>query len=399
MSKKKEWGPYIVLAVIFLCPVLISSFCGGCDNSDGIPAEKKEQSTPRDTGKRIEAAKAELDKIKEQRAGKDGKPGKLKLTDVTKPEVVLPPVLALLGDELGYYGINNEELTKQIQSDPEKFRAAVPEHGRKRFLILTPAHEKLIGDKLDSELAAEGKIYHDEAQEARVRRIAEKIIAQLPEPVPLRLFLIKDDSINAFCLPNGSVYVHSGLLERVGSDDELAFVIAHEYAHLAARHSNESASKLIFLMAGDVLAEDKANKLEKEGKSGRGNLLRGCYLGGGIVGALLPFSRMMENEADTLGICYMARAGYDPRGALAFFRRMKSANPKDDPGWVKLLSTHPSDEKRLKRMQKEYDAIKGGTPRKGILRRLMKKKEPARQEKEEAPRDESKKEGSVLKDD
>ena len=224
-------------------------------------------------------------------------------------------------------------------------------------MILTPVHEKKIGDKFDTELASKGKIYRNDAEMKRVRRIAEKIAAQLPEPAPIRIFLYRDDTINAFCLPNGSIYIHSGLLKEITDDNELAFVIAHEYAHFAARHSNENATKEIFFMAGNVLAEHKAGKMQGKAKKVKGFLLRGSYIGSGYVGALLPFSRKMESEADTLGIRYMARAGYDPQGAIRFQQRIASKNPKD-PLWVKLLSTHPAAPKRLKRMQKECRKLK-----------------------------------------
>lgn len=107
--------------------------------------------------------------------------------------------------------------------------------------------------------------------------------------------------------------------------------------------------------------------MQVKGKKVRGFLLEISYLGGGIVGALLPFSRKMENEADTLGIRYMARAGYDPQGAVRFHQRMASMDPKD-PLWVKLLSTHPPTPKRLERMKKEYAAIKRRKLRKNLYR-------------------------------
>ncbi len=366
MSEKvKKWIKISGVGFIILGIIAFVAFNSRPD------ATRTKKSAPRNTEKRIAAAKAELEKIKAERS-KDGRPGKLSLGDALRPEVVLPPVLALLEDDLDYYDINRTALADQIKRNPDRFRIAVPEHWRKRFLILTPAHEKSIGDKLDSELAAEGKIYHNEAEMERVRRIAEKIIAQLPVSPPIRLFLYRDDTINAFCLPNGSIYIHSGLLKKVTNDDELAFVIAHEYAHFAARHGNEKASKFIFLLAGDVLAENKAIKLKKEGKAVKGVLLRGSYLGGGVVAALLPFSRKIESEADTLGIRYMARAGYDPEGAVRFTQRLASMNP-NDPLWKKILSTHPAGPKRLERMRKECRAIKTGVPRKGFFQRLKKK--------------------------
>lgn len=355
-SKAAKRGITVVL-ILFVGFIVTMVWLFGPPPAERPPIPVKKKS--RNTEKRIERAKAELDKIKESRS-KDGKPGKLKWTDAMKPEVVLPPTLALLEDELVYYGLDRKELTEEIKKEPEKFRIAVPEHWRKRFLILTPEHEKKIGDKLDAELASKGKIYQNDAEMNRVRLIAEKIVAQLPVPAPVRIFLYRDDSINAFCLPNGSIYIHSGLLKEITDDNELAFVIAHEYAHFAARHGNENATKEIFFMAGDVLAEHKAGKIQSKGKKVKGFLLRGSYIGSGYVGALLPFSRKMESEADTLGIRYMARAGYDPQGAVRFQQRIASINPKD-PLWIKLLSTHPAAPKRLKRMQKECRKLKNKT--------------------------------------
>ena len=125
----------------------------------------------------------------------------------------------------------------------------------------------------------------------------------------------------------------------------------------------------------------QAEKLKNAGKSGKGELLRGSYLGGGIVGALLPFSRKMENEADTLGFRYMACAGYDPQGAVRLTQKEASKNP-NEPLWKKLLSTHPAGPKRLKRLQEECLAIKTGIPRKGFFQRLLEKPDTAKEPKQ-----------------
>jgi|GEM_PF-5457420 len=372
LNKIKNWCKNAVGVLvgnfIIASPVLIFLTVGAVSEEKPQPQKKVQV----DTERRIQAAKEELEKIIKEN-------GKLSWLLLTRPEAVLPPVLALLEDELSSYGIDKKELLEEIRQNPDRFRVAVPEHWRKRFLILTPAHEKLIGDKFDAEFAAKGKIYRNDSEMKRVRRIAERIVEQLPEPAPIRLFLLRDDTVNAFCLPNGSIYVHSGLLKNVKDDDELAFVIAHEYAHFAARHGNEGTTKTIFFMAGDILVADAAGKLEKEGKFGRGLLLRGSYLGGGFVGALLPLSRLWENEADTLGFRYMSRAGYDPKGALRFMQRLASINP-DSPLWQKLLSTHPASPKRLERMQAEYAALKNGNSGRKWFKRSPKQQAPAAEE-------------------
>ena len=213
------------------------------------------------------------------------------LDDVLKPELVLPFALSLLDSELNHYGIDKEALIRKIETNPESFRQPVPEHSRKRFLLLQPEHEKIIGDKADAELASEGKIYHNNKDEERVRKIVERIVPQLPEPPPGRFFLYQDDTINAFCLPNGSIYINSGLLQHIKKDDELAFIIGHEYAHFSAKHGNETATKRLLLLAGDNIAESLQNQMMEDGKEQRANILRISYRGGRYLRSIFTFPK------------------------------------------------------------------------------------------------------------
>ena len=105
-----------------------------------------------------------------------------------------------------------------------------------------------------------------------------------------------------------------------------------------------------------ALAEHKQASLAKEGKNVRGILVLAGYAGGSWVGALLPFSRKMESEADTLGIRLMAQAGFDPEKALAVHEQIFGT--VQAPAWVRFLSTHPADAKRLTRMRKECAKLK-----------------------------------------
>ena len=320
---------------------------------------------------KIAAAKNELDKIKAERK-ESGKDEDLKLWEAIKPEVALPPVLALVSDELGVYDIDSADLSEKIKADPVQFRKKVPEHLRVRFLLFSQEEEKKIGDKLEADLVAGGKTYYDEKEMNRVQTIVDRLAAQLPNPVSVRVHLYRDDSINAFCILNGSVFVHSGLLNSAPSDDMLAFVLAHELAHLAAQHTNERITNWMFLAAGDVFAESKEIELGNEGDSIKGLLLRTSYLGGGYAGVVLPFERKMESEADALGIRYMARAGYDPQAAVDFFRKIQAERP-DAPAWVKFLSDHPTDAKRIERMEKECEKLgKGRNLKPPLLDRVLK---------------------------
>ncbi len=353
-----------LVVTILVAVIWFAGFGSGGSSSSTSPETSSSPSSSvpeRDTDGRIAKAKGVLEQIKAER-GKDGAPGELSVLDLNKPEVVLPAVLALLDSELGYYGIDNGKLSEEVKANPDAFRKEVPErlHLRKRFLLLKPEHEKLAGDKIDAELAASGKVYQDEKAQARVQSIIDKLAPQMPEALPLKVFLYNDDTMNAFCLPNGSVYVHSGLLARIKDDGVLAFVLAHELAHVAAKHGNEGITKRILLMAGEVLAENKADKLIQGGKIGSGILLKAGYIGGGLVAFELPFSRLMETEADILGIRYMARAGYAPEGAVKALEAIGDVDA-EDPGLAKYLSTHPVGKDRHELMMKECAKIKSGT--------------------------------------
>ena len=303
---------------------------------------------------RIGRAKAEKARIIE----KYGKNGKLPLTAwVLRPEVALPLALALLEDEeLAKLGIDRARQIALINADPNKFRVAVPGHWRKRFLLLTREQEKTFGDRTEREIEKDGKLYRDPAAEARVRRVAERLWKYLPEGTPHRIALVRDDTVNAFVIANGRIYVHSGLLVRISSDDTLAFVLAHEYAHYLARHANESVTKKLLDLAVRTLVADMQMRLENDGKVVRSILLMAGYAGGSYAGVHLPFSRRMEQEADTIGIRLMAQAGFAPEGAVVFFEQLTQG--QSAPGWERFLSTHPTDAKRLERMRKECAELK-----------------------------------------
>ena len=199
----------------------------------------------------------------------------------------------------------------------------------------------------------------------RVRRVATRVLnvavltGNLP-PVNQWEFVVFDDdaTINAFAMPGGKVGVYTGLLKLAESDDELAAIIGHEIAHVSARHGNERMSQSVLLITGG-LALGYAVKDEDKGTQEAVMLAYGV---GTTIGAQLPFSRLHENEADEIGLLYMARAGYDPREAVRFWKKMQSMKGQ---AVAEFLSTHPSHQTRIARLTKlmpkamaEYEAAK-----------------------------------------
>jgi predicted Zn-dependent protease len=158
--------------------------------------------------------------------------------------------------------------------------------------------------------------------------------------------LVEDPNVNAWCMPGGKVVVYTGLLPVTQTEAGLAVVVGHEIAHAFAKHGAERMTQgLVVEMGG--LALSKA--LEDRPEQTR-DLFMASYGIGSQVGILLPYSRVHENEADHLGLIFMAMAGYDPHEAVTFWQRMADANKGSHP-W-EILSTHPTNETRIQNIKR-----------------------------------------------
>jgi len=154
--------------------------------------------------------------------------------------------------------------------------------------------------------------------------------------------LIEDNVVNAWCMPGGKVVFYTGIMPICQDETGVAVVMGHEVAHAIANHGAERMSQgLMQQMGGAALDIALANK------PGETRALFGTAYGlASNVGAMLPFSRLHESEADKMGLIFMAMAGYDPREAPKFWERMSSQSKGSAP--PEFLSTHPSHETRIK---------------------------------------------------
>lgn len=186
---------------------------------------------------------------------------------------------------------------------------------------------------------------------AAVQRVGEKIAeaaaADLSVTTQWEFIVFQDDSsINAFAMAGGKVGVFTGLFKIVQSDADLAVVLAHEIAHVAARHINQRLSheKLMNLGALGLII----------GTSGQGSYAQSSILNayglGTQLGVALPFNRGMEAEADEIGLMYMARAGYDPNVVIEFWLRLDEESA-GQPVPSEFFSTHPSHATRMDRLR------------------------------------------------
>ncbi|MDH7600126.1 MAG: M48 family metallopeptidase [Sedimentisphaerales bacterium] len=159
--------------------------------------------------------------------------------------------------------------------------------------------------------------------------------------------LVEDKALNAFAMPGGKVVVNTGILPLTVDANGLAVVIGHEIAHLFARHGSERLTQGLLLEMGGM-ALSKA--LEQRPQQTR-QLFMTCYGLGSQIGLLLPYSRLHEQEADRLGLIFMAMAGYDPHAAIAFWQRMAEQG-KGRPSPPEFLSTHPADQTRIEAIRR-----------------------------------------------
>ena len=150
--------------------------------------------------------------------------------------------------------------------------------------------------------------------------------------------------INAWCMPGGKVVVYTGLLPVTQNETALAIVIGHEIAHSIAKHGNERMSQALVQQMGGMALEIALAQKPQETQ----NLFMATYGIGSQLGAMLPWSRQQETEADQYGLIFSAMAGYDPREAIPFWQRMSDAGGGKPP---EFLSTHPSDETRLRKLK------------------------------------------------
>jgi predicted Zn-dependent protease len=162
---------------------------------------------------------------------------------------------------------------------------------------------------------------------------------------------INENVINAWCMPGGKVVVYTGLLPVTQNETALAVVMGHEIAHAIARHGNERMSEGLLIYLGGIVLEEALK--EKKGETQA--LFLGLYMIGTNLALALPNSRMQESEADNLGLIFMSMAGYDPAEAIPFWQRMASLNKNKIP---EFLSTHPSDETRIKKLSALVPEIK-----------------------------------------
>ena len=240
----------------------------------------------------------------------------------------------------------------------------VPITGRQQFSILPDYAMLSMSLQQYNAFLKTNKISSNQEQTQMVKKVGRKIQMAVEQyftdknmSYTLRDYkwefnLIESEEKNAWAMPGGKVVVYEGLLPITRDEAGLAVVMGHEIAHAIAKHGNERMSQgLIVQMGGMALTKAMAEKPEKTRR-----LWMTAFGVGAQFGVMLPFSRYQESEADHLGLVFMAIAGYDPNEAVEVWKRM--AEMKEGQAPPEFLSTHPSDETRIRKIKETIPKVK-----------------------------------------
>jgi len=231
--------------------------------------------------------------------------------------------------------------------------ARVPITGRRQLSLLPESMlVNMAFTSYQEFMATNAPLPDNDPRVQRVRAVGERIslavhqyLTEHGEPERIaslqwQFNVVENETINAWVMPGGKVMFYTGILPLMPSDDDLAVVMAHEVAHVIARHGNERMSQQLVVMLGAVSLEVALLEKPEETR----NLFLLAYGVGGQLGTL-AYSRRHELEADRLGMIFMAMAGYNPEAAVTFWERLHAHAGGAEP--PQFLSTHPTSATRI----------------------------------------------------
>ena len=257
----------------------------------------------------------------------------------TKPSFEL-----LLLSVICYISLPANALAAEKHSDVQAIGVRNINAGQMNFYSVE--REIAVGRELADELENSSRIVDDPEIAEYINRLGQNLVRSSDAEVPFVIKVIDSEEVNAMALPGGFFYVNTGLIRAASEEAELAGVMAHEIAHVAARHSTEQVSKGRFFNFASLPL---------------------IFLGGPagytirqVAGLMLPlqllrFNRRAEREADFLGLQYLYKAGYDPTAFVSFFEKVKSQEKRKSGFLAKAFSTHPVTEDRIRKAQQQIE--------------------------------------------
>jgi predicted Zn-dependent protease len=206
---------------------------------------------------------------------------------------------------------------------------------------LSIPQERKLGDEMAEEVKREMTFFSDRVVVDYVRRLGGELVSAAgPQPFEYRFHVIEDDSINAFAMPAGYIYIHTETILKARNVSELAGVMAHEIGHVARRHIAENYNRARNTSIGQQVLVLGAGLLGGSAAAGAANIVTGI----GAMAVLNKFGRDAETEADAFAVEVMPRAGYNPTGIVTFFETLRQEGGASPPAF---LSSHPATADRI----------------------------------------------------
>jgi predicted Zn-dependent protease len=225
-----------------------------------------------------------------------------------------------------------------VNEDPNMIGKRSINKGIISKLSMGTEKEVAMGRQLAAEVDREAKFIDDPVVTEYINRVGQNIVLHSDAKVPFTIKVIDSDEVNAFALPGGFFYVNKGLILAADNEAELAGVMAHEIAHVAARHAVENQTKANLMEYGAIIGSIFLGGIP--------GLVYQNTAGLGLLGAFMKFSRNAEAEADRLGVQYLYAAGYDPNGMATMFEKLSAKNKKK-PGLIsRAFASHPAPPER-----------------------------------------------------
>ncbi len=214
--------------------------------------------------------------------------------------------------------------------------------------------EIALGKQMAQEVERQAKIIDDPVVAEYVNRLGQNLVRNSDAKVPFTIKVLDSEEVNAFALPGGFFFVNSGLILKADNEAELAGVMAHEIAHVAARHGTREATR------GQIVNYATIPLIFMGGGWGTYAIAQAATAA--IPLGFLKFSRGFEAEADMLGLQYMYKAGYDPTCFVDFFEKIESLEKRKPGTLAKVFSTHPMTEDRIQAAQKNIQEMLKAKP-------------------------------------
>lgn len=248
-------------------------------------------------------------------------------------------------------GRSEEDKKKKSKDDVE----AIGERGVGKGLNLYSIEKEIaLGKQFAEEIERQAKVVKDPVVAEYVNRVGQNLVHHSDSQLPFTFKVIESPEINAFALPGGFCFVHTGLILNADTEAEMAGVLAHEIAHVAARHGTRQASR------GQIANLATIPLIIATGGWAGYGIQQAASIA--IPVAFLQFSRGFEQEADYLGLQYLYAAGYDPTAFVDFFEKLASLQKTKPGALAGVFSSHPMTDDRIEASQKEMEEILPSKP-------------------------------------